>query len=285
MMTTFRAVVISLAVLALTACAGQELKKVQGMSPKGSAFTQALYGEYIELAQLEYGEGHYAAADDHALRASSSAAGKAPTPYDPKNFKLPKGKVAVITGAHQRLLRALNGGGPEKAPRDMARAQAMFDCWVEEQEENIQPKDIARCRDGFYDAIAKVEAALKPMAKAMATPKMPGQQDFIVYFDFNRANLSAEAMSMIAKASAFAKSTKSLLKLRGHTDRSGSEEYNMGLSEERNESVILEMLNKNVEARIIRSTALGESEPAVPTPDGQRHPKNRRVEISVVPSK
>ncbi len=43
---------------------------------------------------------------------------------------------------------------------EAANAQVMFDCWMQEQEENFQPPDIARCRDGFSAAIAAVEATI-----------------------------------------------------------------------------------------------------------------------------
>ncbi len=288
MIKTVRAMVIGLAAITLTACAGQELSKVQGLQPQGSAFTQALYQEYLTLAESEYAEGHYKAADDYARRAAASAEGNAPEPYNPADFNLPAEHVGEIASSRRRLTDALGAGGPDKAPQDMARAQAMFDCWIEEQEEDIQPADIAACRDAFMAAIAKVEEALKPapmkpMKKAM--PPKPDQQDFIVYFDFDKSDLTEEAKAVIAKAVAFANSVKSTIALRGHADRAGSADYNMDLSENRNESVILQMLDEKAKANSVRAVSLGETEPAVPTEDGVRHPKNRRVEISIIPAK
>ena len=259
------------------------------MTPVGDAFTQALYAEYLALAEEEYGEGHYSAADDFARRAKASAEGNAPAPYNPADFNIPGEHQGELAAAYRRLNEALAAGGPAAAPQNMARAQAMFDCWVEEQEEDIQPEDIARCRTAFEAAMANVDAALTPAEKPMkkAAPKpapKPDQKDWVVYFDFDRADLSDTAKAQIAEAAAFANSVKSTISVRGHTDRSGTEEYNMGLSETRNESVILEMLESDIKANSVRAVALGESEPAVPTEDGVRHPKNRRVEISVIPA-
>jgi outer membrane protein OmpA-like peptidoglycan-associated protein len=285
MMKSIRVVIIGLAALALTACAGLELQKVEGLQPEGSAFTKALYKEYLALAQAEYAEADYKDADAFALAAASAAGGTPSTPRNPQDYNVPEQFMGELSAAHRRLNEALGAGGPEKAPQDMARAQAMFDCWVQEQEENIQPDDIAACKAGFEASMANVDAALadKPMAAKPMPPK-PNQQDFIVYFDFDKSDLTDEAKAVIAKAVSFANSVKSSVALRGHTDRAGPAEYNMGLSENRNESVILEMLDNNVKANTVKAVSLGESEPAVPTDDGVRHPKNRRVEISVVPA-
>jgi len=122
------------------------------------------------------------------------------------------------------------------------------------------------------------------MVKKPAPPR-PTQQDFIIYFDFDVDKLTAEAKEVIAKAVKFANSTKSSVVVHGHADRAGSEEYNQGLSERRSESAILEMLENNVKANTVKAASFGETEPAVPTKDGVRHPKNRRVEISVIPAK
>ena len=41
-----------------------------------------------------------------------------------------------------------------------ARAQAQFDCWVEQAEEGHQTDHIAVCRTGFLNAMLDVDAAL-----------------------------------------------------------------------------------------------------------------------------
>jgi OOP family OmpA-OmpF porin len=51
----------------------------------------------------------------------------------------------------------------------------MFDCWMEQQEENNQPKHIAVCCSGFMNSLAQLKA---PTAKPM--PKLTGP--YIVYF-------------------------------------------------------------------------------------------------------
>lgn len=67
----------------------------------------------------------------------------------------------------------------------------------------------------------------------------------------------------------------------GHTDTSGSDAYNMALSQRRAERVKAEMIQIGVDPAIITTRARGEQELLIQTPDNVREPKNRRVEITV----
>lgn len=71
--------------------------------------------------------------------------------------------------------------------------------------------------------------------------------------------------------------------LAGHTDRSGSTTYNMGLAERRNASVNEYLAGRGIPADRISSEAFGESQPRVATEDGVRELQNRRVEVTYGP--
>ena len=71
--------------------------------------------------------------------------------------------------------------------------------------------------------------------------------------------------------------------LAGHTDRSGSVAYNIGLAERRNASVTEYLASRGIPEMRIASEAFGESQPRVPTADGVRELQNRRVEVSYGP--
>jgi outer membrane protein OmpA-like peptidoglycan-associated protein len=71
--------------------------------------------------------------------------------------------------------------------------------------------------------------------------------------------------------------------LAGYADRSGSTQYNVGLSERRNGSVRSYLGGRGIADSAISSQAFGESNPRVPTADGVRELQNRRVEITYGP--
>jgi outer membrane protein OmpA-like peptidoglycan-associated protein len=67
----------------------------------------------------------------------------------------------------------------------------------------------------------------------------------------------------------------------GHADRSGTNEYNQGLSQRRAQAVADLMTSMGIAQTAITTAARGEEQPRVPTEDGVRELQNRRVEISV----
>jgi len=103
---------------------------------------------------------------------------------------------------------------------------------------------------------------------------------FIVFFDWDRADLTPEAnlvlddVVVVANQSGYAS-----IRLDGYTDLSGSAQYNLGLSERRANSVADGLIARGIAPDEIVIRAFGEENPLVPTPDGVREPQNRRVEI------
>jgi OOP family OmpA-OmpF porin len=121
-----------------------------------------------------------------------------------------------------------------------------------------------------------------PVAPAAAPPPAPvaPRKNFLVFFDFDRSNITADAARVIDEAANTAKAGNvSRLQLTAHTDRAGTEQYNMALSMRRGEAVKQELIARGIPASAIAIIARGESSPLVPTADGVREPQNRRVEI------
>jgi OOP family OmpA-OmpF porin len=107
-------------------------------------------------------------------------------------------------------------------------------------------------------------------------------KSYLVFFDFDSSQLTADAQSIVASAAADALAGGSpRLDVTGHTDRSGSDAYNQALSIRRATSVQNALIAGGVPAGIIVIRGAGESEPLVPTADGVREPQNRRVEIVI----
>ena len=102
----------------------------------------------------------------------------------------------------------------------------------------------------------------------------------MVFFDWDRSNLSAQAQSTIQQAAQAYKTRGSArVTATGHTDTSGSEAYNMALSLRRANTVKDSLVQNGVPAQAISVVGRGEAAPLVATGDGVREPQNRRVEI------
>jgi len=120
-----------------------------------------------------------------------------------------------------------------------------------------------------------------PAPVAQPAPPPPAQpRTFIVYFDFDKATLTAEAMQVIQSASdAFHQSGAARIQVAGHTDLTGTQEYNLALSKRRANAVHAQLVRDGVPEAAIEESWYGMKNPAVPTALGVREARNRRVEI------
>ena len=129
---------------------------------------------------------------------------------------------------------------------------------------------------GLQLKFAAVAPPPPPPPPAVAPPS------FMVFFDWDRSNLSAQALNTIKQASdAFRAKGNARITATGHTDTSGPEAYNMALSLRRANAVKDALVRNGVPAQAITVIGMGEKGLLVPTADGVREPQNRRVEIVI----
>lgn len=128
-----------------------------------------------------------------------------------------------------------------------------------------------------------------PPPPAPVAPPPPPQPvcntgPYVVFFDFDSAQISPEAAGILNNAvTAYSNCGTARVMLAGHTDSAGSAQYNMALASRRNEAVRSYMTSRGVPAGQISGEAFGETQPRVPTADGVREAQNRRVEVTYGP--
>lgn len=132
------------------------------------------------------------------------------------------------------------------------------------------------CWDGSSVPVAS-ECPPKVDQAAAAEP-----MQVIVYFDYDKSNLTPEAEALIRetaqRALAFNINT---VKVEGNADRSGGSAYNQALSQRRANVVRDALVANGVPADHIEVSSFGEDNPAKPTADGVREPLNRRTEVRI----
>lgn len=113
-------------------------------------------------------------------------------------------------------------------------------------------------------------------------PPAPVERQFVVYFDWDRSDLTAEARSVVTQAANYAKSGQpTRILVVGHADTSGSAAYNVGLSNRRARTVADALVAQGVNGGVISLDGKGETQLARPTADGVREPLNRRATIDI----
>jgi outer membrane protein OmpA-like peptidoglycan-associated protein len=122
-------------------------------------------------------------------------------------------------------------------------------------------------------------AAAPPPPPPAAPPPAPPKQ-FIVYFEFDKSDLTPEGAKVVLDAASAYKQTGSArVAITGYTDLAGTQRYNLGLSKRRADTVPGALVRDGVPDGAIAEAWRGKENPAVPTADGVREPRNRRVEI------
>jgi len=126
----------------------------------------------------------------------------------------------------------------------------------------------------------KFTAPPPPPPTPQAAPVAP--PSFMVFFDWDRANLSEQALTTIRQAAnAYKQKGNARVTATGHTDTSGTEAYNMALSLRRANAVKDALVREGVPATNISVLGRGEQGLLVQTGPNVREPQNRRVEIVI----
>ena len=113
-------------------------------------------------------------------------------------------------------------------------------------------------------------------------PVIPADREFVVYFDWDRSDLTAEAQSVVTQAANYAKSGRpTRILIVGHADTSGSAAYNVGLSNRRARTVGDALVAQGINGGVISLDGKGETALARATADGVREPLNRRATVGI----
>jgi len=104
-----------------------------------------------------------------------------------------------------------------------------------------------------------------------------------VYFDFDKATIKPEGKAVLNEAAALLqKHERVVVEVAGHTDSTGSDAYNQGLSERRANSVKDYLTSQGVTATRLSAKGYGESQPVASNDTKEGRAENRRVELIVL---
>lgn len=247
--------------------------------PLKDPFADSLRSGYIELGNSEGRQGDIKDTLHYRHRAAAVAPGAAPEPTTLEKRRIPANRVKELTDARKELVDLFGKGARKHAPFTAARAQLMFDCWVEQQEENIQPDDIAACRESFFIALRNLKNEMGQPSHAFVVRE--NDTSFLVFFDLDSIALgeAKNVLKRVADEVKLQKATKVVVE--GHTDTVGTPAYNQTLSESRARVVRDYLIDHGVTAKSITTVGYGETKLRVPTADGVKTAENRFARITL----
>jgi outer membrane protein OmpA-like peptidoglycan-associated protein len=107
-------------------------------------------------------------------------------------------------------------------------------------------------------------------------------EQFVIFFGFNKCNITAEADAVLSEAASAAKTTGAAsILIVGHTDTVGSNSYNQKLSDCRASAAKSGLVSKGINEGQISASGRGETELLVKTGDNVKEPQNRRATIDL----
>ena len=114
----------------------------------------------------------------------------------------------------------------------------------------------------------------------VAEPAPPAR--YILYFLWDSTELKPDSQVTIKEITIeIEKKVSSDIEVIGHTDRSGTGEFNMALSRRRAEKVRDLLVASEIAPATVRVGFHGEGNPLIQTADNMPEPRNRRVEVIV----
>lgn len=300
-MRKLRGLVMSMCLVGLVGCtnfdAHSEVEALNEVQAVGSPFTKHLASEYRDFANFELDEMFdYPDALHFARKGLAAANGEVVMPEPVSDWNLLPEHMEELSTARGRLIVAFDLGAREVAPQQAAIAQARFDCWIEQQEENWQATDILSCKNQYLDAIAALEGMIQPapapapqqfmepvtpVPMAPTEPLKPEEAMYLVFFDFDKHSVGAGGQNVLDAVAEEVKSRSlNVVKVVGHTDSSGPNSYNNRLAMKRANAVRDGLIERGVDPALISVESRGEDELLVQTADNVREPANRRAQIT-----
>lgn len=106
-------------------------------------------------------------------------------------------------------------------------------------------------------------------------------RDQTVYFEFDKANVRPSEVSKLERVASEMKGAHAgkALRIEGHCDERGTEEYNRSLGERRAQSVREYLARLGMDPAMVQTITFGEERPAVSGHDEAAWSKNRRGEL------
>ncbi len=134
--------------------------------------------------------------------------------------------------------------------------------------------------EGFVRDGCHIKREAQKVAVTYKPQKSKTLADYEIHFAFDSASIEPAAGNTINQIAREIKNYSPCeVTVAGHTDRAGSNAYNVALSKKRADAVSNALNQRGIQTRIIDEEAYGERRPAVETGDGVALRENRRVVV------
>jgi OOP family OmpA-OmpF porin len=237
-----------------------ELKR---LSPEAGDFASALAAEYLAYSDSEAEQGRGVSAEYFAAKGLRAAHGEDVVPDTAKT------KSEELAKSRGMLVAALTDDVKSVAPQKAARAQLLFDCWVEQESKRIS-QELAPCRDEFRSTMADLQTVADSF-------KFGEKTVHSLEFPAGSATLDAEDLAVIRNIAHTLKPLPDYrIELKAYTTSNSVEAK--ALTEKRISALRSAFIRRGMVAERIKQVAQDESKAVVFSSD---EPQGNTVDITV----
>ncbi len=127
------------------------------------------------------------------------------------------------------------------------------------------------------------ERRLREEAEAKARNEFEAQMSIMIHFDFDKSDLKPEARDILSQKAGLLRQRPSVtIRIEGHCDEWGTEEYNLALGERRASAAKGYLVNAGIDAGRISTISYGKERPLDTSHNREAWAKNRRGEFHIV---
>jgi peptidoglycan-associated lipoprotein len=188
--------------------------------------------------------------------------------------------LLVLVGITAAVVAAACGGSPPPPPPEpdadsiAAAEQARQDSIRRAQEEE------ARRRAAEEERMRREREAAE---RARITEEVRNLLATRVHFDFDRSDIRPGDAAILDRKIAILRANPNLrIRISGHCDERGSDEYNLALGNRRANSAKQYLVNAGIEAARIETISYGEERPIAMGSNEEAWAQNRRAEFDII---
>ena len=181
--------------------------------------------------------------------------------------------AAVLTGS--------SCGGPPAPQNTTSAVDTAAERARQEAEAAAQAERDRQAREEA-DRIAAQRRADSAAAAARARDEVRSTLAAMIHFDLDKSNIRADDMGALDQKVAILQANPELkIRIGGHCDERGSDEYNLALGNRRAQSAKQYLVSHGIDASRIETQSWGEERPLVDGHDENAWSQNRRDEFEV----
>ena len=186
----------------------------------------------------------------------------------------------VLMGFGVALVAACAKKEPEVAP---APANADSMAAAERARADSIAADSARRAQEEAERLARQRAADSAAAVAAAAAEVRNTLAAMIHFDFDKSNIRPDDAGMLDQKVAILNANPDLrIRINGHCDERGSDEYNLALGNRRSTAAKNYLVSHGVDASRIETASYGEERPVAMGHDEDSWAQNRRDEFEIL---